>query len=252
MKDNLKLGLEYLGNFEGNLLDPNIALAEIYSQPQYTPAPSQPLSAEDLDRFDTLSLVIPTGPIEGSFDEHSNVNWKEQLLALEASLSNGYAWLFEDVRDGEIIEQPSRQLLQSAIDLLNQQQTDQNVEEVLALFDSWTGTPMDILSPYGDFDFNHNIFEHEDTFEVNVPVSIISHKEEIIVKANIPWIKAKQFENLDDKAAAQIDLRSVLSLLPVKVNSREVKVSFENGEFRLEAPRADSNLPHAQRQNNIV
>ncbi len=231
-----------------NILDPNLALAELYDQPQYIPSPSFSLSSEDLDRFDTLSIVIPAGPITDLNERHYN-DLKEQLVALEASLSNGYAWYFEDLKADDTVEQTSRQFFQSAVDFLNQQQTTQNIEEVLALFDSWAGTPLDILSPYGDIDFNHNIFEYEETFEMNVPVSIISQKEEIIVKANIPWIK--QFENLDNKGAAQINLKSVLSLLPVKVNSQEVKVSFENGEFRLEAPRLDSNTSSAQHHRNI-
>lgn len=241
MKENFKLNVEYLD--VGNLLDPSVAMAEICNQPQYTPNPSPPLSNEDLERFDTLSLVIPVGSITNSANE-PGTDWNKQLLSLEASLSNGYAWVFEEVRDKEIGEQTYQQLFKSAVDILNQQQPHQSVEEVLAQFDSWTGTPIDILSPYGDFDYHHNIYE--DSFEVNVPVSIISQKEEIIVKANIPWIKAKHFEDLDDKTATEIGLKSVLSLLPVKVNSRKVKVSFENGEFRLEAPRLESTLPHAQ------
>jgi len=245
MNNNLKPDVSQLEKFEGNLLDPNAALAEICSEPQYTPAPSPPLSAEDLDLFDNLSFVIPTGPIINTADQNST-NWKEQMRALEASLSNGYAWVFDDVHYEEFTEQSYQQHLQSAVDFLNQQQSDHKVEEVLARFDSWVGTPIDILSPYGDYDFHHNIFEYEDSFEVNVPVSIISQKEEIIVKANIPWIKARQFENLDNQAATKINLKSVLSLLPVKVNSREVKVSFENGEFRLEAPRLEGTLPYAQ------
>ena len=69
---------------------------------------------------------------------------------------------------------------------------------------------------------------------MNVPGKYYQPKRRDYRQSQYPWIK--QFENLDNKGAAQINLKSVLSLLAVKVNSPEVKVSFENGEFRLEAP----------------
>lgn len=243
MKENQRNNLWQLENIGDNLLDPTAALAEICNEPQYTPDPAPQLSAEDLDRFDTLSFVIPT-----PMTEHRN-EWNEKLRFLEASLSNGCVWLFDEDRDEEDCAQTYQRLFQTAVDHLNQQQTSQSVEEVLALFDSWAGTPLDILSPYGDIDFNHNIFE--DSFEVNVPVSIISQNEEIIVKANMPWIKAQNFKNLDDQAGIQVDLKSVLSLLPVRVNSQEVKVTFENGEFRLEAPRMEEKSPRAQLHKKV-
>lgn len=242
MRESIKYDLMKLENIGYELLDPAAALAEICNEPQYAPAQSPQLSAEDLDRFDTVNFAIPSAPITNIIAD-SNVNWNEKLRYLEASLSNGCIWLFDEDRSDEVCAQTYEHLFNTAVDILNQQQPAKTMEEVLAEFDSWTGTPMDILSPYGDIDFNNNIYE--DAFEVSVPVSIISQNEEIIVKANIPWFKAKHFNNLDNNPP-QIDLKTVLSLLPVRVNSREVKVSFDNGEFRLEAPRMETETASAK------
>ena len=231
MRNSINYELKKLESIGYDLLDPNAAVVEICNEPQYTPAPSPQLSNEDLDRFDTVSFAIPSEPATSS-----DINWSEELRSLEASLSNGCIWSFDEEQSNHVGAKIYNNLLRSAVDILNQQHPQKSVEEILAEFDSWAGTPMDILSPYGDIDFNHNIYE--DSFEVSVPVSIISQNEEIIVKANIPWVKAERFGNVDQNPL-QIDLKSVLSLLPVRVNSRKVRVSFDNGEFRLEAPRVD-------------
>lgn len=236
MRESIKYDLMKLKNIGYELLDPTAALAEICNEPQYAPAPSPQLSAEDLDCFDTFNFAISSAPII-SIAADSSINWNEKLRYLEASLSNGCIWLFDEDQSAEACVQTYYCLFNTAVDHLNQQQPKKSMEEILAEFDSWAGTSMDILSPYGDIDFNNNFYE--DSFEVNVPVSIISQNEEIIVKANIPWVKPKLFNNLENNPP-QVDLKSVLSLLPVRVNSREVKVSFDNGEFRLEAPRMES------------
>lgn len=237
MKETIRIDMKQLENLGYELLDPTAVLAELANEPQYTPTHVSQLSATDLDKFDTLSFAVPSAPITNQVAKPANsVNWNEEFRYLEASLSNGCIWSFDENKSEEVCLQTYRNLFNSALDHLKQQQPSKSAEEVLAEFDSWAGTPLDILSPYGDIDFNHNIYE--DAFEVSVPVSIISQNEEIIVKANMPWVKANQFKNMN--TLPSIDMKSVLSLLPVRVNSQEVKVSFVNGEFRLEAPRIET------------
>ncbi len=236
MKETMKIDMRQLDNLGYELLDPTAALAELANEPQYVPTPAPQLSAQDLDNFDTLSFAVPSAPITQVTQPDNPVNWNEEFRYLEASLSNGCIWSFDEDQSDEVCVQTYQTLFNSALDILNQQKPSKTTEEVLAEFDSWVGTPLDILSPYGDIDFNHNIYEDE--FEVSIPVSIISQNEEIIVKANMPWVKAKHFKNSDHLPS--IDMKSVLSLLPVRVNSQEVKVSFVNGEFRLEAPRVET------------
>ena len=116
------------------------------------------------------------------------------------------------------------------------------LEETLAEFESWEGTPVDILSLYGDYEYGHNIFEGD--FDMDVPVRIYASDEEVIVKANFPWIKSNSAENIYPE---KLNLKSVLSILPVRVNSQEVKASFVNGEFKLEFPKEQK---HIQQQEN--
>ena len=236
MKETTMMDIKQLENLGYELLDTSAALG-LSNVPWYPPAPVAQLSAKDLDSFDTLSFAIPFAPITGQTAQPDNsINWNEEFRHLEASLSNGCIWSFDEDQSDEVCVQTYQNLFNSALDILDQQKPSKSTEEILAEFDSWAGTPLDILSPYGDIDFNHNIYE--DAFEVSVPVSIISQNEEIIVKANMPWVKAKHFSNMD--TLPSIDMKSVLSLLPVRVNSQEVKVSFVNGEFRLEAPRVET------------
>lgn len=231
-----------LDNLGYELLDSSAAFAELASDYQPVASPAPQLNSEDLDHFDTLSIKLPANCFSDSANKETN--WKQILCQMESSLSNGIVWLFDQEGCEAVNEQTYQGLFNTAISNLKEQQPAKSYLEMLAEFDSWTGTPLDILSPYGDIDFGHNIYA--DNFEVNVPISIVSQNEDIIVKANIPWVKANQFQSMDPYPS-QLNLKSVLSLLPVRVNSREVKVTFENGEFRLEVPRVDeakSNQKH--------
>ena len=192
MKDTIEMDFKRLENLGYELLDPTAALAELANEPKYTPAPVAQLSTQDLDNFDTLNFAVPSATFTNQVAKPDNpANWNEEFRHLEASLSNGCIWSFDEDQSEEVCLQTYRNLFNSAVDLLNQQKPSKSTEEILAEFDSWVGTPLDVLSPYGDIDFNHNIYE--DSFEVSVPVRIISQNEEIIVKANMPWVKANHF-----------------------------------------------------------
>lgn len=240
MKDFAQELLE-LANPGYDLLDPASAPVNVYQEagePYGFVSPQ--LSADALSQFDSFAI-----PGEWSLTpKHSTASiseWRQAARVMEANLSNGLVWLYEEDDNTPISPEMYHSLFNSAIDHLNSQQPVMSLTEVLTRFDSWAGTPMDILSPYGDFDFGHNIFG--DGFEVNVPISISSENEEIVVRANIPWMKHNRIDSRD-LYPSQLNLKSVLSLLPVRVNSQEMKVSFENGEFKLEMPRAEEDQSH--------
>lgn len=152
---------------------------------------------------------------------------------LEQAFSNGIVW--ETSADDFV---PSLELEKTfyneAITHRNNTTTKKSLEEVLATFDSWVGTPIDILSPYGDIDFGNNIFA--DNFAMDVPVKIYSEKDDLVFKVDAPWMKVEAFDDVD-LYPSQLNLKSVLSMLPVTVNSKELKASFVDGEFRLEVPK---------------
>ncbi len=238
MKDFAKDLLE-LANPGYDLLDPASAL-DVYQEVRETYAFVSPqLSSDELSQFD--SFAIPGELSLKPKRSASNSVWRHVARVMEANLSNGMVWLYDEDDDTPISPEMYQSLFNSAIDHLNSQQPDISFTELLNRFDSWAGTPMDILSPYGDFDFGHNIFG--DGFEVNVPISISSENEEIVVRANIPWMKHDRIDSRD-LYPSELNLKSVLSLLPVRVNSKEMKVSFENGEFKLEMPRVEEAQSH--------
>lgn len=236
MKNDLKDLLSQLNNLNYELLDPSTALAETdHEAPWFSNRFSVQLSWEDLDRFDTLNFKLPRSFKPSHSSARQSFNWREAAQFMEACLSNGITWGF-DQEDYEVNPETYQSLFNSAIEHLQAQQPAQSCEEILAEFDSWAGTPLDIMSIYGDADFGNNLFA--DRFEVNVPVSIRSEKEDVVVKANIPWVKFNGFKNVD-LYPSEMNLKTVLSLLPVRVNSQQMRVSFVDGEFRLEMPRAE-------------
>ncbi len=133
---------------------------------------------------------------------------------------------------------PNRRLWENSnygvVDLDKWTISDSALEEILYSFDNWAGTKLDILGPYGDIDYNNNIFA--ENFELNVPVKIYSEDDDLVFKVDAPWMKVESFDDVD-LYPSKLNLKSVLAMLPVTVNSKELKASFINGEFRLEVPK---------------
>lgn len=169
-------------------------------------------------------------------DEKTDSQWQKVFRCLEASLSNGLVWETEQ-QDF----QPSPQLEKSFYDIalyhLDSQGPQRSLEEIMEDFDKWVGTPVDILTPYGDIDFGNNIFAGD--FALDVPVKIYSEQDNYVLTADVPWFKIDSFSDLD-VYTEKLNLKSVLSSLPININSQNVRASFENGEFRIELPREDT------------
>lgn len=159
--------------------------------------------------------------------------WKDVFHFMEAALSNG---IILDISSEDI---PESSLYDSsyygeALQSLNTELA--KAEEVLKQFDNWTGTPVDIISPYGDITWGENIFAPEDDITFEVPVKIYRKDSDYVIKANMPWIKMGEFS--DVPVDSNLNLKSVLAALPLRINSRQAKVSFVNGELKLKVPEA--------------
>jgi len=238
LKNTIDRYLSELNRVAYDILDPNFAMDE--TPIFYTGSsmfPDAPLSDEDLDLFDTVSWVMSPNPESESQKPQANtslMDFASLEQACRVAMDSGYFWGANDM-DLNVLGKMDTDL-ESAINHLNEECFPVSEEDLLAQFDNWSGTPMDILSLYGDVDYGHNIYE--EGFEMDLPIRIFSSNEDLIVKANVPWVKFDSFEAMD-VYSNKINLKSVLSLLPVRVNSREMKVSFVDGEFKLEMPRIE-------------
>ena len=238
MKNTIDQYLTELNRVAYDILDPNFAMDEasiIYTESSMFS--DAPLSDEDLDLFDTISWTMSPNPeskVQKPQAKTSLFDFASLEQACRTAMDAGYFWGTDDM-DLEILGTLDADF-ESAINHLTEECFPVSEEDLLAQFDNWSGTPMDILSFYGDVDYGHNIYE--EGFEMDLPIRIFSSNYDIIVKANVPWVKVDSFEAMD-VYSNKINLKSVLSLLPVRVNSREMKVSFVDGEFKLEMPRIE-------------
>ncbi|MDD3853621.1 MAG: hypothetical protein PHD40_08215 [Syntrophomonadaceae bacterium] len=238
MKNNIDLYLSELNRIAYDILDPNFAMGDAPNN--YTESSmfsDVPLSDDDLDIFDTISWTMNLNPVvepQAPTTKTSMLDFASLEQACRVALNSGDFWGADDM-DLNIPGTLDADF-ESAINHLTEECFPLSEEDLLAQFDNWSGTPMDILSFYGDVDYGHNIYE--EGFEMDLPIRIFSSNEDVIVKASVPWVKVDSFEAMDIYSN-NINLKSVLSLLPVRVNSREMKVSFIDGEFKLEMPRIE-------------
>ncbi|MBO8159931.1 hypothetical protein [Thermosyntropha sp.] len=158
--------------------------------------------------------------------------WKDIFQFMEATLCNGMTW---DVDPSDISEENTftKRHYENALQTVAEE--SKSFEEIVSEFDRWIGTPVDILSPYGDISWGENVFLEED-LTLEVPVKIYRKDSDYIVKANVPWIKVDEFNDMP--ADTKINLKSILAALPLRINSRQAKISFVNGELKLEVPKA--------------
>lgn len=229
MSKDLNEVLNALCAADYNIFDANLGFEE-YHEEVFTYSPS--VDVADIDSFDCVS--IPT-TIQSNHTSTNHPDWAK--LVKEVETGETYFWdQYDDFIMADLLDKQQYDTASAAVQ--ENIVPGKSLEEVLAEFDSWAGTPVDILSYYGDFDLGNNIFEGD--FHMDVPVKIYSRDEEVVVKASFPWIKANSFENIYPD---ELNLKSVLSILPVRVNSQEVKASFVNGEFKLEFPKEQKKVP---------
>ncbi|HZK43970.1 MAG TPA: hypothetical protein VFC73_06740 [Syntrophomonadaceae bacterium] len=183
-------------------------------------------------------LVDEADNVSVKLDEHTIVDKKSLFEQLEASFSNGMLWE-ADLDSFTTNPEVEKSFFMEAVEHRNKAMTEKSLETILSEFDNWTGTPIDILSLYGDIDFGYNIFT--DGFEMDVPVKIVGEADDLVFKVDAPWMKINTFKDVD-LYPSRLNLKSVLSLLPITVNSNELKASFVDGEFRLEVPKNEVEL----------
>jgi len=70
---------------------------------------------------------------------------------------------------------------------------------------------------------------------MKVPLEIYGKGEELVIKADIPDILFNSANAEDMK----VPFKSVLALLPERINTRQLKPTFVDGQFRLELPKRE-------------
>lgn len=232
MEKNLSEILNALNSVDFNIFDVDSAFEESREIPfSYTPVADN----VDIDAFDCVS--IPTFSASAYVKKQNKAEHDWEAFAHDIKTGNSMFW---DSYDEFILADLAETNLDFLFPFMYEHiEEDQTLEEVLAEFEGWTGTPVDILSIYGDYDYGHDIFAGD--FDLDVPVKIYANDDEVVVKANFPWMKSNMSEDIyPDK----LNLKSVLSVLPVRVNSQEVKASFVKGEFKLEFPKEQTEVTH--------
>lgn len=232
MEKNLREILSVLNSKDFNIFDVDLAYEGIHEE-LYSYSPD--LETIDIDSFDCVSIPAYSGNSYVKSQGISEHDWA--AFAHDIKAGNSVFW---DSYDDFLLADLSESNHELAFPFMyNHIEGNQTLEEILAEFEGWTGTSVDILSSYGDYEYGHNIFAGD--FDLDVPVKIYANDEEVVVKANFPWMKSNMNEDIyPDK----LNLKSVLSVLPVRVNSQEVKASFVNGEFRLEFPKERVEAEH--------
>lgn len=228
MEKNLREILSALNSVDFNIFDVDSA----FEESSEIPFSCTPVSDNvDIDSFDCVS--IPAFSASAYVKEQSITEHDWEAFAHDIKTGNSLFWdSYDDFILADLAGTNLDFLFPFMYEHIEHIEGDQTLEEVLAEFEGWTGTPVDILSIYGDYDYGHDIFAGD--FDLDVPVKIYANDDEVVVKANFPWMKSNMSEDIyPDK----LNLKSVLSVLPVRVNSQEVKASFVNGEFRLEFPK---------------
>ncbi len=196
--------------------------------------------------FSTIWWVCKGGYIMVKLEKHSEVKWfpTEHIDNLSSNIeidlteflySNSeelYLELEDDFNDSSIWETKVDDY--ETIDHENWIINQNALEDILSIIDNKLGIPLDFSDSKID-----DIFA--DGFELDVPVKIYSDDDDIVFRVDAPWMKVESFDDVD-LYPNKLNLKSVLSMLPVTVNSKELKASFVDGEFRLEVPKKEISI----------
>lgn len=225
-----------------DLLDPYRAYDEIsQSSPALVFADHFLVNEENLDEFDWSGIKFEGyGDSNHDYQVVNNqvqeipLSWTEICREIEASIAAGYFW------DEEPVEYQAVPLINPLYSRLNRNNRREAKHDVSKLFRQWDRLPanvMDILSP-DDLIFENN-YRIVNNFELNVPLKIYSQDEEFVIKADLPDIVFNNMATEEVAFPEQLNFKSVLAMLPDRINTKQLQPTFIDGQFRLELPKRD-------------
>ena len=187
-------------------------------------------SQENLDEFDWSGMQYNfnldlTEPVSKEID------WNEVNALIDTAIANGH------LIEPEATDYSSRRyfgtnVLRSAGTYYKGDTYDK--EFMMRQLKRLEDNPADVLSlDDSAFEMSYNRVSN---FEMKVPLEIYSKGEELVIKADIPDILFNS-TNAED---LQLPFKSVLALLPERINTRQLKPTFVDGQFCLELPKRES------------
>lgn len=222
-----------------DLLDPYRDYEEINpATPNVSYGDSFYANEENLDEFDwtgikfedSSQLDLDYEVVENNYEEKMP-DWDELINYMETAATQGCFW---DATPEEYGLTPQVNAIRSNSFQSNRRETKQDVNRLMRQFDRLPANGVDIFCLDDRvFDASYKIVSN---FEMNVPLKIYSQDEEFVIKADLPDIVIN-----NDRAGVvfpeKLNFKSVLALLPDRINTRQLKPSFIDGQFRLELPK---------------
>lgn len=228
--------LEDLNMNQINILDINYAFEEIDPAPPVSVSDRFSTKDADLNDYDWAGIRLANFDMD-NFNENqldSIFNSKEFYRTVEAIISNGYFW---EADDEEFCPSPELQISLGIKPRKPVSSDKSDPQKMLRQFNRLPDNEIDIFSTDDDiFESNYKVVSN---FEVNVPLQIYSEDEDWVIKADLPDIVFYNVSPEEDVFPEQLNFKSVLALLPERINVRQFKPSFVDGQFRLELPKRD-------------
>lgn len=187
------------------------------------------VSQENLDEFDWAGMQCHF-VFDVDSSEPKQIDWNEVVASIETAIANGH-FMEPDASDyypvrpygSNVVRQSSAYYKGDTLDtgfMLRQlNRLGDNNADILSLDDS-------------AYDRSYNRISN---FEMKVPLEIYGQDEELIIKADIPDI----LFNSNEAGDMKVQFKSVLALLPERINTRQLRPTFIDGQFRLELPKRE-------------
>lgn len=225
-----------------DLLDPYRAYDELNAaMPNLIFADHFTATEENLEEFDWTGIKFEhNAEIDQSYLDYARhskeepMEWAEICQHIEQSIADGYLFDTEPV---ETKHAPYVNPLYSRVPVSSRRESKQDVQKMLRQWEKVPSNIIDILSPYDNvFENNYKAFN---SFEMNVPLRIYSKDEEFVIKADPSDIVFNTIAAGETGFPEQLNFKSVLALLPDRINTRQLQPSFVDGQFRLELPKRE-------------
>lgn len=224
-----------------DLLDPYRAFDELdQTGPTLSFADYFYASEENLDEFDWTGIKFDNNSdldhdynVIESTSQKELLNWTDFCQYIEASIANGYLW---EADPAEYSLTPRVNFVRNR-HRTNRREAKQDTNKLMRQLDRLPINKVDILSP------DDSVFEASykvvNSFEMNVPLKIYSQDEEFVIKADLPDIVFNSSSTGEAFYPEQLNFKSVLALLPDRINTRQLHPTFVDGQFRLELPKRE-------------
>ncbi len=234
--------LAALSKVSMDLLDPSRVFDELnQTSPQLSFADTFYANEENLDEFDWTGIKFESSSdvehdyeVIKSIHQEEPLNWMDFCQYIESSIANGYLW---EVEPASYLLTPQVNAVRSNISRNKRHEQKQDVHKLLRQLDRLPTNGVDILCT------DENIFEANykvvNNFEMNVPLRIYSQDEEFVIKADLPNIIFNSPSADEVYFPEQLNFKSVLALLPDRINTRQLHPTFIDGQFRLELPKRE-------------